>query len=356
MKKTIALFAVSTLFFFSCSNNPGDTKEKPVAKGDRVYGGCLRVSETDNYQTLYPVGITDAASAFIAIQINDGLVKLNTSTLKVEPSLAEKWEVDASGTKYTFHLKQGAMFQDDECYSGGKGREIKASDVKYSFELICKNTPENQNFSSTFKDRVVGANKCFDEGKGGLEGVKVIDDYTLEITLARPSTVFLQMLAEPVCSVVSKEAIDRYGKNVKTGGAGAFIFDVINSTKDKIVLKRNDNYHGKDKLGNALPFLDSVVVAIVPTKEQELTMFKEGKLDMITSLPSQSVKEMVETQIKDFQSKPPKFLLDNSPEMITQYYSFNTKRAPFDNPKIRKAFNLAINRQKIVDDVLNGQA
>ncbi|MFL5754227.1 MAG: ABC transporter substrate-binding protein [Bacteroidia bacterium] len=356
MKKTIAFIAISALLSGSCSNNTGEAKEKPVAKGDRVYGGCLRVSESDNFQTLYPIGITDAISAFIALQINDGLVKLNTATLKVEPSLAEKWDIDPSGTKYTFHLKQGALFQDDECYSGGKGREIKAADVKYSFELLCSKTPDNQNFSSTFQDRVVGANKYYDEGKGGVEGIKVIDDYTVEIDLSRPSTVFLQMLAEPVCAVVSKEAIGRYGKNVRSGGAGAFMFDAVNSTKDKIVLTRNPNYHGKDKLGNQLPFLDSVIVAVVPTKEQELTLFKEGKLDMITSLPSQSVKEMVETQIKDFQSKPPKFLLDNSPEMITQYYTFNTKKAPFDNSKIRKAFNLAINRQKIVDDVLNGQA
>ena len=85
-------------------------------------------------------------------------------------------------------------------------------------------------------------------------------------------------------------------------------------------------------------------------------MFKDGKLDMITSLPSQSVKEMVESQIKDFQTRPPKYLLDNSPEMITQYYTFNTKKAPFDNVKVRKAFNYAINRQKIVDEILNGQA
>lgn len=356
MKKTIALIALSALLSASCSNNAGDSKDKPVAKGDRVYGGCLRVSESDNFQTLYPIAITDAVSAFIAIQINDGLVKLNTASLKVEPALAEKWEVDASGTKYTFHLKQGAMFQDDECYSGGKGREIKASDVKYSFEQLCSKTPDNQNFSSTFKDRIVGANKYYEEGKGGVDGIKVIDDYTVEITLTRPSTVFLQMLAEPICAVLSKEAVDRYGKNLRSGGAGAFVFDQANSTKDKIVLKRNPNYHGTDNLGNQLPFLDSVVVSIIPTKEQELTLFKEGKLDMITSLPSQSVKEMVETQIKDFQSKPPKFLLDNSPEMITQYYTFNTKKAPFNDPKIRKAFNLAINRQKIVDDVLNGQA
>ena len=356
MKKYIVLFAASVLLLGSCSNGTGTGKEKPVAKGDRVYGGCLRISITDNYQTLYPVEVTDANSVLIFTQTNDGLVKLNTATLKVEPCLAESWEVDAAGTKYTFHLKKGALFQDDDCYQGGTGREIKAADVKYSFDLLCTKNQHNQNFASTFKDRVLGANKFFDEGKGNLDGVKVIDDYTVEISLLRPSTMFLAILTEPSCAVVSKESIERYGKNVKTGGAGAFIFDVANSSKDKIVLKRNPTYHGKDKLGNQLPFLDSVIVSLIPSKEQELTLFKEGKIDMIATLPSQSVKEMVESQIKDFQSKPPKFLLDNSPEMITQYYTFNTKRAPFDNVKVRRAFNLAINRQKIVDEVLNGQA
>lgn len=342
------------LLITSCSGGKQGNSEKLVAKGGKVYGGCLKVSESDTHQTLNPSSITDATSGFIATQIHDCLVKLNMSTLKVQPSIAEKWEIDPSGTKYTFSIKKGVMFQDDECYSDGKGREVKASDFKYSFEILCKKSDYNKDFSATFKDRVVGANEFYD-GKGELSGIKVIDDYTLEVVLTKPSTVFLQILAEPSCAVISNEAFEKYGTSIKTG-AGPFIFDSANSGKEKIVLKRNNNYHGQDNLGNKLPFLDSIVVNIVPTKEQELIMFKEGKLDMITSLPSQSVKEMVESQIKDFQAKPPKYFLDNSPEMITQFYTFNTKKAPFDNVKVRKAFNYAINRQKIVDDILSGQA
>lgn len=356
MKKNIILSAIggSLLLITSCSGGKQGNSEKLVAKGGKVYGGCLKVSESDTHQTLNPSSITDATSGFIATQIHDCLVKLNMSTLKVEPSIAEKWEIDPSGTKYTFSIKKGVMFQDDECYSDGKGREVKASDFKYSFEILCKKSDDNKDFSATFKDRVVGANEFYD-GKGELSGIKVIDDYTLEVVLTKPSTVFLQILAEPSCAVISNEASEKYGTSIKTG-AGPFIFDSANSGKEKIVLKRNNNYHGQDNLGNKLPFLDSIVVNIVPTKEQELIMFKEGKLDMITSLPSQSVKEMVESQIKDFQAKPPKYFLDNSPEMITQFYTFNTKKAPFDNVKVRKAFNYAINRQKIVDDILSGQA
>jgi peptide/nickel transport system substrate-binding protein len=357
MKKTTILAIFTSLLIASCggdkNKNTGDSVTAE-AKGGKVYGGYLRLSETESFQSLNPISILDVTSNFIATQIYDGLVRLNNATLKVEPAIAEKWEIDAAGTKYTFHLKKGVTFQDDKCFSGGVGREVKANDFKYSFELLCKNTPDNQAFFSTFKDRVKGANNYY-EGKGELEGIKVIDDYTLEVTLEHPSTVFLQILAESLCGVVAKEAVDKYGKDMKIG-AGAFVFDVNKSTKDKIVLRKNPTYYGMDSLGNKLPFLDSVLIYIIPTKDQELALFKDGKLDMITSLPSQSIKEMVETQIQDFQSAPPKYLLDNAAEMITQYYTFNVSRPPFDNPKVRKAFNLAINRKRIVEEILNNQA
>ena len=274
MKKNIILSAIvgSLLLITSCSGGKQGDSEKLVAKGGKVYGGCLKVSESDTHQTLNPSSITDATSGFIATQIHDCLVKLNMSTLKVEPSIAEKWEIDPSGTKYTFSIKKGVMFQDDECYSDGKGREVKASDFKYSFEILCKKSDYNKDFSATFKDRVVGANEFYD-GKGELSGIKVIDDYTLEVVLTKPSTVFLQILAEPSCAVISNEAFEKYGTSIKTG-AGPFIFDSANSGKEKIVLKRNNNYQGQDNLGNKLPFLDSIVVNIVPTKEQDLIMFK----------------------------------------------------------------------------------
>ncbi|HWY37268.1 MAG TPA: peptide ABC transporter substrate-binding protein [Bacteroidia bacterium] len=357
MRNFILLAAISSLILISCGgekNNNNRQAQNAEAKGGRVYGGCIRIAESETWQSLSPISIVDATSSLIATQIHDGLVKFNTATLKVVPSIAEKWEIDAAGTKYTFHIRKGVYFQDDECFPGGKGREVKASDFKYSFDLICTKGVDNVNFSSTFKDRIKGANEFY-EGKGSLDAVKVLDDYTLEITLEHPSTVFIQILAEPTCAVVAKEAVDKYGKNIKTG-AGPFIFDAVHSTKDKVVLTKNQNYFSTDSLGNRLPFLDSVVVLFIPTKEQELALFKDGKIDMITSLPSQSIKEMVETQIKDFQSKPPKYLLDNSAEMISQYYTFNVSRPPFDNPDVRRSFNMAINRKKIVEEILNNQA
>ncbi|MES2591249.1 MAG: ABC transporter substrate-binding protein [Bacteroidota bacterium] len=357
MKKSLFLFLSLAVFFASCSNSGHDGSDSK-AKGDKVYGGTLRVNETEQYQTLYPASITDVVSYHIANQIYEGLVKFNPKDLTIVPCLAEKWDVDAAGTTYTFYLKKGVMFQDDDCFSGGKGRELKASDVKYSYELICIDNKENFNFSATFKDRVVGANKFFeaskDKANGEVEGIKIIDDYTIKILLTTPSTSFLYALAAPATSIIPKEAVEKYNTSTKVG-TGPFIF-LGNSNGEEVVLKRNSNYHDVDSLGNRLPFLDSVIISFLPTKKEELENFKNGDLAVVIGLPSESIKDMVEKEITDFQNKPPKYILDRSPEMASQYYTFNLTKAPFNNVKVRQAFSYAINRNRIIEEVLKGEA
>ena len=357
MKKSILFFLSIVVFYTSCSN-PDSSNSSKVAKGDKVYGGTLRINETDQYQTLYPAGITDIGSAHIATQIYEGLVKFNAKDLTVIPCLAEKWEVDPSGTTYTFHLKKGVKFQDNECFPEGKGREVKAADFEYAFELLCTDSKDNFNYGVTFKDRVVGANKFFEANKdkpnGKIEGVKVIDDYTISIALTSPSSSFLYALTSPATSVVAKEAVEKYGTDMKVG-TGPFMYVETGST-DNVILKRNNNYHDSDSLGNQLPFLDSVIISFLPSKKQELDNFVNGNLDMVIGLPSESIKDMVESQITDFQNKPPKYVLERLPEMASQYYEFNTTKEPFNNIKVRQAFSYAIDRNKIIEDVLKGEA
>lgn len=361
MKKLFVLFLSFSLIYSSCSNDPGSkTPEKRVAKGNRVYGGTFRANETDHYQTLYVHNIKDVVSSFIATQIYEGLVKFNNKDLSIRPSLADKWEIDSSKTIYTFYLKKGVLFQDNECFSGGKGREVKASDFKYSFEMLCSGNADNDNFSATFKDRVLGANKYYEESKAGkassdIEGIKVVDDYTLQIKLIAPSASFLNTLATPAAAVIAKEAFEKYGKDIKIG-TGPFVFVETDKGNKKVVLVRNENYHAVDSLGNQLPYLDSVIVTFLPTKKEELEEFKKGNFDMVLGLPSESVREMIESQPADFQGAPPKYLLDRTPEMVSQYYEFNLTRKPFDNVKVRKAFSYAINRNRIIDEVLRGEA
>jgi peptide/nickel transport system substrate-binding protein len=358
MKKSLFFILSLAVFYTSCSNSGSDKSSNRVAKGDKVYGGSLRINETESYQTLYPFAITDIGSAHLANQIYEGLVKFNTKDLSIMPSLAEKWDIDASATVYTFHLKKGVMFQDNECFPGGKGREVKAEDFKYSFELLCTDSKDNSNFAATCKDRILGANKFFESSKGKpngqIDGLKVVDDYTLKITLTKPSSSFLYILASPAASVIPKEAIEKYGVDSKVG-TGPFVF-VENSGTDKVILKRNDNYHGVDSVGNQLPFLDSIIISFLPTKKQELDNFQNGDLAMVIGLPSESIKDMVESQIADFQNKPPKYVLERSPEMATQYYEFNLTKEPFNNIKARQAFSYALDKNKIIEEVLKGEA
>lgn len=358
MKKSLFFILSLAVFYTSCSNPGSESGSTKVAKGDKVYGGSLRINETENYQTLYPFAITDIGSAHIANQIYEGLVKFNTKDLSIKASLAEKWDLDPSGTTYTFHLKKGVKFQDNECFPEGKGREVRAGDFKYSFELLCTDSKDNSNFAATFKDRVLGANKFFEASKGKpngeIEGVKVVDDYTLKITLVKPSSSFLYVLASPAATVIPKEAVEKYGIESKVG-TGPFVF-VENAGNDKVILKRNENYHGIDSLGNQLPYLDSIIITFLSTKKQELDNFQNGDLAMVIGLPSESIKDMVESQIADFQNKPPKYVLERSPEMASQYYEFNLTKEPFNNVKVRQAFSYAIDKNKIIEEVLKGEA
>ncbi len=326
------------------------------AKGDAVYGGVLRVSESDHYITLYPPGISEDIGAHIAGQIYEGLVKFNMKDLSIVPAIAEKWEVDASGTVYTFTIRKGVFFHDDVCFPEGKGRELTVADVKYSFELLCTDIKQNSNYAAILKDRVQGANEFYAANKnkpsGSLSGVEIVDDHTIKIKLNSPNISFLNILAIPGASIVPKEAIEKYGVNTKVG-TGAFTFSEYSD--GTVVLKRNPHYYGVDAHGNKLPFLDSIVMVIL-SKQQELEKFQNDQLSILIGLPSESVANLVTKQIADFKNKPPKYILERSPELANQYYEFNLSKAPFNNINVRKAFCYAIDRNKIVEDVLNGEA
>src|ERR1017187_3259790 len=132
------------LLIFGCSG--GGPKMQTPGKGGCLYGGTFTISETEECQTLYPISVSDAVSAFVTNQIYEGLVRFSMHDLTVRPSIAERWEIDESGTVYTFHLKKGVFFHDDPCFPQGKGREVNANDIKYSLELLCSKSKDNVNF------------------------------------------------------------------------------------------------------------------------------------------------------------------------------------------------------------------
>jgi len=344
------LLLVSSLAFFSCKDGGNSSNGKLSDKN----GGTFVMAENIEIGSLYPVSVTNQVEAIIVSQIHESLVRLDSKTLEVIPGLAEKWEVSPDGKKITFHLTKGAHFQDDKCYKDGKGPEITSKDVLFSITNICTKTDENYQFNTLLKDRLVGADDFFNKKTTSVSGVKIIDDYTISLELVNPSLSFLKLLANPAAAIINETAFKAYGKELKTG-AGPFMYDAA-SNKEKVVLSKNPNYFLKDSAGYALPYLDTVVVLIAPSIEDGLSMFENEKIDLINTLPSLRVKDVVEKNIKEFISHPPKSLLQREPEMLSQFYIFNTKQKPFDNIKVRQAINFAIDREKLVDNVLQGQA
>jgi oligopeptide transport system substrate-binding protein len=328
---------------------------KPEVVGPVAYGGTFMTSENEKYQTLFPHFITDLGSANVANQMYEGLVKFNPQNLTVVSAIAESWTVDESLTEYTFSLKKDVAFHDDPCFEGGKGRTVTANDFKFAFELLCTKKDNNSSFQNTFQDRLEGANAYHNGEADNVSGITVVDDYTLKMKLTAPSASFIQILCNPILSVFPKEAYDKYSTEMKIG-TGPFVFHNGGDPEKEAILLRNKNYHVKDEYGNQLPYVDTVMFKFIPTKTAELEAFRSGELSMIYGLPSEKITEVVQENTPDFTGKPPKYILLRQPEMVSQFYEFNLTREHFKDVRVRQAFSYAINKEKIVDEVLNGQA
>lgn len=365
MKKFITgLLCVGILSLNQSCEPKGTKEETPTSKaaaGGRYYGGTFRLNETEYIKNLFPHSIVDVYSYRVASQIYEGLFKFDHTSLKVVNGLAESYTIDDSHKVYTIKLKKGVMFHDDECFDGGKGRELKATDVQYCFTKLCTQDRNNQGFG-VFYGVVKGAKEYYDASKGGtapttgIEGIKVVDDYTLQLTLERPNSLFLTHLARPQTFIFPKEAYEKYGMEmrIKCVGTGPYRLGQVDDDI-AIILKRNPNYHAKDKFGNQLPFLDGINIQFIRDKKTELFEFKKGNLDMMYRLPTDYIIEILEETTTDTEGKYSKYELQREPEMQTQLFAFNTQTGIFANSDVRKAFSYAIDREKILDFVLNGE-
>ncbi len=357
-------FGAVSLVNKSCSPGPDGPISTRTAQGPVKYGGVFRMNEIEDFRTLYPLNIVEVVGHHIGTQVYEGLVKFNQKDLSVIPALATRWEALDSNTRYVFHLRDGVLFHDDECFTAtqGKGREVTAADVKFTFDRLCTSSPNNQQFTYTFKDRVVGANEYFaatEKGQnpaGGVSGVTVLDDSTLEVKLLLPMPGFLQILATQGGWVYPQEAFDKYGDDMRTHCVGTGPFKVKSITEgESVILDYNPNYWMFDEHGNRLPYLDIVQFRFIKDKRSEIIAFRNKELDMVFRLPVEMAKDIL-GELDEAKVHGTDFIMQTAPAMSLTYYGFQHKLAPFDNQKVRLAFNYAINREEIADKKLMGDA
>lgn len=343
---------VFTAFLCSCSNSATEASQEVLTV--EPHGNVVRIAELTVPSSIFPQKITNAVEGLIASQIYEGLVRINPQDLSIMPGLAESWEV--SGKTVTFHLRKGVKFQNTG--DAGSDAEITSKDVLFTFEQLCSATPENIHFQTVSENRIAGANEyhaaSMKKEKAELKGFKVIDDYTFSIELLTSPAIFLELLANPITAIISEKAFaDK--KDLSHVGAGPFVLDAKSSTSTHYALYKNKNYYAKDKSGKALPYLDSLIIDILPSSEEALKQFENGNIDLMSSVPSSQVNRLVTENIQSFKN-PAKYIVEQKPEMASSYYIYNINKAPFNNVKVRQALNYAIDRNRIIEKVLLGQA
>jgi oligopeptide transport system substrate-binding protein len=363
-KKLFRIIAVCLLIagFWGCK--PDHKKEAAHnAKGGVYYGGVFRYNWVISFRSLFPLNVTDIAAHSIANQVYEGLVKLDPKNLTIQPSLAKSWKFDSTTNTWTFNLRKGVKFQDDPCFPDGKGREVTAKDFKWCLDQLCTASAQNEQFEVTFKNRVVGADEYFKLSadkkplpEGGVSGVKMINDSTLTIQMKTSFGGFLNLLVEPGCWVFPKEALDKYGIEMRIHMVGTGPFFLKDAQEDQaIILARNPNYWGFDTYGNQLPYLDAIKFTFVHEKKSELLEFQQGNLDMMFQIPIEIIPSILGQINSTDQNNKVDYTLDVKPSMSNYFFGFQLQDKTFANKYLRQAFNYAIDRDKIVNYTLQGE-
>ncbi|MCL4459045.1 MAG: ABC transporter substrate-binding protein [Chloroflexi bacterium] len=292
---------------------PGVT---PVAATPKP-GGTLTVVSAADFTNMDPGTTTDSASVAARTNIYDGLVDWDTK-MQVIPGLAESWKLSADGTTYTFHLRRGVKFQD--------GTPFNAAAVEFSLNRVIKG-------EGVFPAKIA---------LSFLSGVKVIDDYTVEVASAGPYAPMLPMLASGPASIVSPEAVKKEGKDfgLRPVGTGPFKF-VEWMRGDHLTLEKNPAYW------QGAPKVDKVIYRIVPEAAARVTMLRTGEGDVVENVPPLEVDSFKDSKTVN---------IIKTVSARTMWFRLNMTKKPFDNKLVRQAINYAVDKKKIIDTILRGTA
>lgn len=294
----------------------------------------FRYSLVQKPSTLDPALVQDGNTIDLIQQVFEGLVAWSEDN-KTIPNLAESWDVSPDGTVYTFHIRKGVKFH--------SGRELKAEDFKYSIERAADPALKSPVVTSYLGD-IVGLNDMANGKAQAVSGITVKDDYTLEIKIDKPRPYFLGKLTYPSSFVVDKD-IAKKGQEITSveamkSGTGPYVAESY-ANEQVFVLASNKNYHG------GAPKVDKIERPIIIDPQTRIAKFKSGEVDLIQlarqDIPGVQADAKLKDQIKFY------------PRPAVWYVGFNTVLAPsLKDVRVRKAIAMAINRKRIVEDVMGG--
>jgi peptide/nickel transport system substrate-binding protein len=307
----------------------------PALADDIKQGGEMTVTYKDDVSTLDPAIGYDWQNWSMIKSLFDGLMDYVPGTTELRPDLAESYEISEDGKIFTFKLRKGVKFHN--------GRELTAQDVKYSIERVVN--PATQSPGAGFFATIKGVEEA-SAGKGGeLSGITVQDPHTIRFELTRPDATFLHVMALNFAHVVPKEEVEKHGADFGKNPVGSGAFKLVEWTLgQRLVFERFTDYWNE-----GLPKLDRITFEVGQEPVVALLRLQNGEIDVPGDgiPPAKFVEVTNDPNFKD--------LIIRGGQLHTGYVTMNVKMAPFDKVEVRKAVNMAINKDRILR-IINGRA
>jgi peptide/nickel transport system substrate-binding protein len=322
---SILIILIIALIFFS-------TKSE-VQTEEVVLNDVLRLQQAQ-INSFDPLDAYHAGHIQIVKQVYNTLLDIDISGKPVA-SLAERWETE-DGKIWRLYLRQNIYFADNKCFLNKPERLFTSTDVEYTFKRLLENKSESLGVS--YFTNILGFEKYRNEETDRIEGIKTIDDYTIEFILEKEDYTFPSLLTLSYTSIVKKSVVEYYGETFKQNPVGTGPFILQNYEPDKkIVLAKNKDYWEKEN-GIQLPQIDKVVLHLTTDDNLALLMFKDKQTDilelsfpLVRQLKTMKIPFNYKTEIKE------------NPQL--NFYLINLEKIKDSNT--RKAISYAINRTKL---------
>jgi peptide/nickel transport system substrate-binding protein len=241
------------------------------------------------------------------LNVYDQLTRVAPGSREIEPGLAASWDASADGTTYTFHLRDGKL---------PDGTPVTSSDVVWSLQRLFKSATSGFFFAA-------------------FESVTAVDPKTVKIQLKQPWAPALADLSLYSASILPQKLVEAKKDEFFNAPVGTGPFYVTEWAKgDHISLKKNPNYWDAGK-----PYLDAVDFLVIPDDNTRVIKLQAGEVDIATDLPYSQIDSLKQQQ---------GIVVQTDPLARVDYIALNHTRAPFDDVNVRKAINLAVNKDQII--------
>jgi oligopeptide transport system substrate-binding protein len=300
-------------------------------------------NESTGIASLDPAFAKNQSIIWAVHQLYNTLVETNDQ-LQVVPSLAKSWDISTNRLLITFHLRTDVFFHDHEVFQNSKGRKLVAADVVYSFQrLMAKQTASPGAW--IFNGRV-------DAEKGFI----AVNDSTFQIQLTKPFVQILGVLSNVYCSVVPKEAVEKYGNDFRRNpvGTGPFQLKAWEEGQALIMIK-NKHYFERDSSNHPLPYLNGIKISFLDNKATEFLEFRQKRLHFINDIDPSFKDEVLNKKGELRESWQNKIVLNKSPYLNIEYIGILVdstksivKNSPLRLKAIRQAINYGFDRKKMM--------